>query len=253
MPQRLSWFIGSSLVFAAFVALAALLFMSGLISPITDTAASTGYAGLTHRLSADGAPLLGDPAADATVVVFLDYACPHCVEYSETIRALIDEVVRPGIARLEVRILSGLAPDESLLAARAALCAMDQTLFWEFQEELFTLRATYDRGAFTSERLAAAASRVGLDGDDLASCMANTANLDTRLQHTVDLALQVDIKTLPAVLIRHGNRLPAWILQAGRRQTGRLSVTTITGALAAGSTPRPSRDSRSPGPVIGQH
>ena len=62
----------------------------------TPTAVGTGdsiYAALTHRVTSDGAPVLGNPDALITVVEFFDYSCPHCATYRQVTNDFIRQYV----------------------------------------------------------------------------------------------------------------------------------------------------------------
>src|SRR5262249_43482071 len=56
-----------------------------------------------QRLS-DGGFVVGNPDAAVTIVEFADYACPHCQEYKPTIDQFINNYVKTGKAKFELRI-----------------------------------------------------------------------------------------------------------------------------------------------------
>lgn len=54
--------------------------------------------------SADGAFIIGNPAARVTLVEYLSYSCGHCAQFSaESKAALKDDLIRRGQVRMEVR------------------------------------------------------------------------------------------------------------------------------------------------------
>jgi len=221
------------------IALLALYVVVLLVNARTDTAglanAAALYAGLTRRMSNDGAPILGALEAPVTIVVFLDYACPHCGLYQSTLSSFIEQSVRTGQARLEIRLLAGLDPAGSPLAARAALCAGAQNAFWEMHDELIRMQASGSREPFTTERIRASAEKLGLNTEELLRCVANADSYRDALQSNVDLANSLGIRTLPAVLYRRSGGYPAWFEQDGQRLTGGLPLNVLQSVLQVAS------------------
>ena len=70
----------------------------------------------------------GNPDGDVTIYEFFDYKCGYCKRALETVISLIEEDKNLRFVMVEFPILS----DESVLAARAALAAVDQDNFFEF-------------------------------------------------------------------------------------------------------------------------
>lgn len=236
MTSRRQFMLFSAATLLLLLLAAVLLYVGGILGSTPDTQAASFYDGITSRIAPDGAPVLGSSSARITIVVFTDYACPHCAGYMETVRALVEDYVRPGDVRLEMRVLSGLDPTGSLNAARFALCTIEQNRFWEYQEELFALQAEYGRTAFSAERLIDAAAQLGIDTGDLASCTANNNTLLTRLQRSVELAQNSGLESLPAVLIRQGSSQPAPIIVNGDSWTGPVPLAQISSAIQTAAT-----------------
>jgi protein-disulfide isomerase len=73
---------------------------------------------------------LGEPRAPVTVVEFGDLQCPVCAAFSNTeMPKLVQRYVRPGKARLELRLLTFIGPDSERLGAMAAAAAQQDRLF----------------------------------------------------------------------------------------------------------------------------
>jgi protein-disulfide isomerase len=178
------------------------------------------YRQLTRRVTSDGAPVLGSPAAPLTLVEFVDFSCSHCAADRVTIQRFITSFVRPGQARYELRILAGLDPTGSPLAARAALCAGEQNAFWEMSDALFQAQSTYGRTAFSETHITQIAADLNLNVSDLTTCTNNTTRYSETIQTNVDLALSLGVSSLPALQVRQGNGRPEWIELDGRTITG---------------------------------
>lgn len=195
----------------------------------------TIFTGLARRQTTDDAPLLGDPRAPITVVYFIDFACEHCADYWQTLQPFITESVQPGTTRLELRILAGLDPIGSPLAAQAALCAGEQDALWEMSDALFQMQRDFGRTAFATTRISNVAEVLRLDTTDLLTCLNDDERFSEALQNTATLAANLDIMTLPAVLLRQTgtspNR-PTWIMDGGNPLTGGIPLETLTATIA---------------------
>lgn len=222
--QRYLWTIAGVLMAGLLLSIAILIANAAIQA---DNTPQTPYDGLPRHLTGDDAPVLGDVTAPITLVVFVDFACPHCADYEATLREFITTYVRPGKARLEMRVLGGLDPSGSPLAARAALCATEQNAFWEMQDALMRLQKAHGRSAFSIDRIREAAEWLRLDSGDLIACVNNPGSYDETLQTNVEMALTLDVSTLPAILIRRGSNYPEWPELNGVRLTGQIPLETL--------------------------
>ncbi len=102
-----------------------------------------------RRYEVDLADAAGVGPADApvTMVVFIDYACPHCRRAAEALRLLPARY--PKDLRILLRHLPLPAHRSAEGAARAAVAAERQGKFWAFNDRLLTLeRPTLGRDTF---------------------------------------------------------------------------------------------------------
>jgi protein-disulfide isomerase len=122
---------------------------------------------------------LGNPNAKVTVVEYADYQCPYCANFANQDEAqLIDDFVKTSEITYEFRpmpIISQLPltnpENESVLAAEASLCAVDQGKFWPFHQLLFSKWTGENVGTFSSANLIAYASQAGLDVTSFTTCL----------------------------------------------------------------------------------
>jgi len=109
-------------------------------------------------------PVRGDPNADVTVLVFEDYACPHCADYSlEVAPEILETYAEPGDIRYEFYDFP-LPVDEQVswdaaCAARAVQAAEGDDAFFAYAKALFEEQSRLGPAAY--ERIA---SDAGLDG-----------------------------------------------------------------------------------------
>ncbi|MBN1967636.1 MAG: thioredoxin domain-containing protein [Anaerolineae bacterium] len=241
MTQRQQQLIGAVALTAAIVAL---IVVALVIDPLSDAVVITEpgdeYTGLARRQTTDGAPLLGAPNAPVTVVYFVDFACPHCGNYWGTLQTFITDAVRTGTARLELRILAGLNPTGSPLAAQAALCAGEQGALWEMSSALFQMQAEFGRAAFVNNRISAAAENLRLNTSDLLTCLNDDSRFAEALQTNIDLATSLDVISLPAVLLRQGDSRfnpPQWLMLDGEPYRGSVPLGVLGEAVRAITAP----------------
>src|SRR5690606_18095899 len=76
--------------------------------------------------------VLGSPDAPVKIIEYGDYQCPACGQFARSMKPqLIDDYISTGQVSFEYRDFAFLG-EESMDAARASMCAMDQDMFWEF-------------------------------------------------------------------------------------------------------------------------
>lgn len=134
-------------------------------------------------LQAEGAPSLGAADAPVTLVEFSDFQCPYCQRGQATVKQLHAEYgdrVRLAFKQLPL----GMHP-QARLAAEAALCAADQSKYWEAREWLFG-----HQGGVTSDSVKGWAKEAGLDETAFSKCLDSDA-------HAKDL--QADMATADAL------------------------------------------------------
>ena len=98
---------------------------------------------------------------------------------------IVDDYVRSGQVKIEFRAHPFLGTadltstdNESVQAAVAAACALDQGKFWEYSHALFEHQDGENQGAFSREKLNAIAEDVGLDMTTFNTCMDEQTHLD---------------------------------------------------------------------------
>lgn len=80
---------------------------------------------------------LGEADAPVTLYVYEDFQCPFCGQFS---REVLPEVVQNHVAGGEAKVVSRplvFLGEDSLEAARAALAAGEQDLYWQYHALLF--------------------------------------------------------------------------------------------------------------------
>ncbi len=137
--------------------------------------AATEAVELFRGIPQDGL-VLGDPDAPVTVVEWVDLQCPFCRDFSaETLPPLVEQQVRAGKVRLELRGLAFLGPD-SERGLRAVLAASRQNRGFELMELLYFNQGAENSGWLSQDVVEAAARSIpGIDADRLVDDMDSDA------------------------------------------------------------------------------
>jgi protein-disulfide isomerase len=148
---------------------------------------------------------LGDPNAPATLIEFADLQCPFCADYAtDTLPQVIDDYVRPGRLRLELRLLAFLGPD-SVRGRQWASAAALQNKLWGFSERFYTNQGPENSGYATDAFLEQLARETpGLDEDQLAQDISSPQATSLNRQ-AERLARQLGVEGTPSFyLVRDG-------------------------------------------------
>jgi protein-disulfide isomerase len=178
--------LGGAVALAALVVVVAILISQG--GDDGDTAQPAGAGGSGDGESAEvsdiseGIPqrgvTLGDPEAPATLIEFADLQCPFCAQFAtQALPTVIDEYVRDGRLKLQLRLLAFLGPD-SERGAEVAAAATLQDRLWPFSELFFENQGPENSGYATDRFLRGLARETpGLDvarvSEDIDSPPAN--------------------------------------------------------------------------------
>jgi protein-disulfide isomerase len=204
--RRLAWLGGAAALAAAVVAGAIAVSASGGGAPAP--ASSALLAGIPER---DG--VLGDPEAPLTVTEFVDLQCPVCAQAAATtLPAVIDDYVRTGKAKLEVRTLHFLGPD-SVRAARVAAGAERQGRLWPFLEAFFAAQGPENSGYVTDDFLREVAAAAGVDAE-AALAYAETAAAEAPLARANADAGRLGVDATPTFAVARGDG-PATVVPTG--------------------------------------
>ena len=157
--------------------------------------------GVVQGILDDGTPFIGSLDAPIVFADFSDFSCPHCATFEPEIEQLVVQYVRTGQLRIEFRTMTFVGAERSQTAGRAALCAAEQGAFWEFHSELFRYQTTQSANYFTNANMEDLANDLGLDGDELRSCMASNRP-DRALRAASQLQSDMGVNSTPTLIYR---------------------------------------------------
>lgn len=126
-------------------------------------------------LTPEGEPYKGSPDAPLRLEEYGDFLCSHCGTFAATLNALSPDYIETGRLQVVYRNYAFLGP-ESLQAAQAAECALDQGTdsFWQYHDLLFANQGA-GRVAFSKSRLIRYAEQIGLDATTFRTCLNSNA------------------------------------------------------------------------------
>jgi protein-disulfide isomerase len=142
-------------------------------------------------------PVAGDKNAKVVLVEFFDYHCGYCKKVAPALKQALDENKDIKVIFKELPILS---PD-SRKAAQAALAVykLKPEVYFGYHQLLME-----HRGAYTDEKLAEMAEKLGVNEKSLKTEM-NASWVEQELEATKDLAAKLGVQGTPGIII--GNEL----------------------------------------------
>jgi protein-disulfide isomerase len=150
---------------------------------------------------------LGDRDAPATLIEFADLQCPFCAEFAnDELPGVIDEYVRDGRLRLELRLLAFLGPD-SVRGQQVAHAAALQDKMWNYTERFFRNQGEENSGYATNSFLQRLARQTpGLDVEQLTQDFGNP-RAEALTREAERMAKRLDVPGTPAFyLVRDGGQ-----------------------------------------------
>jgi protein-disulfide isomerase len=196
--KRLKLILGSVGAAALIVAVAIAISQSG--GKGGDAGHITGASEVDDSLKGirqDG-PTLGVAKAGVTITEFGDLQCPACKAFADSeLDALINDVVKPGKAKLVFENLNIIGPD-SESASKGALAAAEQQRYWQFIELFYRNQGIENSGYVTDEFLEAVAKAAGVPDIAKWSRSRRSDAFDSELAATQSKADKLGISSTPS-------------------------------------------------------
>ena len=143
----------------------------------------------------------GPVDAPIKVLEFTDMQCPGCGDYVARLEpGVVAAFASAGKVRYESRSLTFIG-QESVDAAKAALCAMDQDKFWQMHATIFANQSHGENaGNFTKDNLKAMAMQLGLDSSVFNKCLDST-KYDDQLSQDRDEGSRLSVNQTPSFIV----------------------------------------------------
>ncbi len=150
----------------------------------------------------------GDPNAPIQIVEFGDYQCPACGAFANLEKPRVESTyVESGKAQFVFYDfpLTEIHPN-AFLAARAARCAEDQEMYWEYHDNLFLNQTGWSSisnpqaPTDPTSTFVEYAETLGLDEGDFESCLRSDRHADV-VSANMQLGRELGVSSTPTILI----------------------------------------------------
>jgi len=145
-------------------------------------------------VNAPGRPSRGPASAPVVLVVFSDFQCPYCRDFSTTLSDVIDQYGNKVRLVFRQYPLTQIHPDAQR-AAEASLCAAAQNRFWEMHDLLF---AGADK--LKDEDMTSRAKDLSLKIDAFSSCMGSK-RIQTLIRDDIRAGAAAGAEGTPALYV----------------------------------------------------
>lgn len=151
---------------------------------------------------------LGDSNANVVLIEYADIQCPFCAHYATgVLPTIVDEYVRPGKVRTELRGLAFLGPD-SEKALRLVVAAGLQDHAWELQDALYRNQGAENSGWVTDDLVRELAAQIpGLDVDRLFED-ASSSEVTAQMQKAAQQGQADQVPGTPSFFVKIGDAAP---------------------------------------------
>ena len=186
----------AAVVIIAVLAAAVLVVSNQPVDVFVPQGLENRYKDMPRSLSVDGYPQLGSQDAPVTIEEYASFSCPGCQAFhSEAFDDILERVRREQVLFTYVPMQTGSVPNASG-AARAALCAGQQGMFWEMHDVLFDWHTRYVNTAFSQNRLLAGVDALGLNSNAFTTCFNSGA-----ISSALTSAQNEGISSTPAIQV----------------------------------------------------
>ena len=150
----------------------------------------------------------GDENAPVTIIEFGDYQCPGCGGFAMSVKPQVElALVETGQAKFVFYDfpLVTIHPN-AFIAARAARCADDQDLFWEFHDSLFRNQPSWSAEANPMGSFRNYAETIGLDDETFVACVNSDRHADL-VSANMQLGAALGVSGTPTLLVESGGQV----------------------------------------------
>jgi protein-disulfide isomerase len=151
---------------------------------------------------------LGEPDAPATLIEFADLQCPFCAQYTTgALPTVIQDYVRSGRLKMQLRLLRFIGPDSERGAEVAAAATM-QNKGWDYSDLFYRNQGQENSGYATDAFLERVARETpGLDVNQLESDL-DSPPAQKLIREAERQANQLGVSGTPTFFIQKGNGAP---------------------------------------------
>jgi hypothetical protein len=151
-----------------------------------------------------GMLMVGEPDAPVQIYEFLDFACPHCVDFHYSLNRLVQDYVETGDANLAFGLLTFVGGPLSENASAIQVCGAQLGVGWDVHNIIF--ESYREQGGaqtgFAAETLldAVAAAELDVDMATFNACFAESTGLEDFLALSQADATEYGVSGTPSML-----------------------------------------------------
>lgn len=156
---------------------------------------------------ADGSGLVFNPEVKNQIDIWEDFQCPACRDFEAINNEFIKKVITEKMAKVVYHPLtfigarSTLGFNESIIAANAAACAMDEGKFVQMHEILYQNQATTENsGKFTNEYMISLGAKIGLTTMKYQDCVTK-GNYSLWTETSASYAAVKNVNSTPTISV----------------------------------------------------
>lgn len=141
----------------------------------------------------------GPVDAPVALVMFSDYQCPYCAQWTHDTLPAMMEYAEAGKLRIEIRDVN-IYGEDSERAARAAYAAGLQDAYWDYHNALFAGGEIRTGAQLDEESLVSLAGELGLDTDKFRADMTAQQTEQT-ISQNAQMGTDLGVFSTPAFIL----------------------------------------------------
>jgi protein-disulfide isomerase len=139
----------------------------------------------------------GKMDAPNTIVAFVDYQCPFCIEVYANMKDIEKEYIETGKVKIIFRDFPLRMHKSARYYAAAVECARRQGKFWELADRILDFKTKAD-----SASIDAWVDELKMNKDNFKSCLVDTT-VENMIQNDINEAKYYGIRGTPALIVNN--------------------------------------------------
>lgn len=185
---------------------------SVVITPV-EVDAETLNEQLSASFEQDQVLRVGSDDAPVKIVEVLDFSCPHCVNYGESIKRIVQEYVTSGQVQIEFRFVTFVGDEASVLATTAQYCAVEQGLGWDMHEAIFEGYKNESLQFYTEANFVTIIDELDGEVGAFSTCLEEQPYGDI-IERDAELSAELGVQSTPSILFATGDETPQFLQTA---------------------------------------